>query len=999
VTPEDVFRFVNVRPVQQASKDNVAKRFTTYGETDQKSPLHKVIEALPAEGAREAAVTLSAARLAVNDGIEQDLRAVIDAARASSREPTVAKARESVKKALGQLPDGFLKSDRGRRLKDVLWDRLYAHTLVPENNPEDREEILGGLRAMHFLDYLIRQEAGEAPLSRKELELVRATIPPAVVPAASDADETWREAYMKGVEEKLRAVHGQVVGLNVALVDLHNNEHVYRETLRRKVDELPPIGLVRSRTARLEGSVAIAPRREPELSTGASAPVGADGPVLNAEEQFVVVPARVPWIFDTFGETNLSGTTKETLAARRAGLQEREFPQVVAALEGEKHALVAGLLAVLPRGALQRIRATPEFTELVADVALDYPLEVLEPELPAPGTAAARGITPLGVGDLLVVRQDVRRYEPGELAHVENVLKSETKKRRHSRLRETEDTVVTEVERTEESEKDLQTTERFELQKESQKTIESQMSLDAGLAVTASYGPVSVTAHADFALSQSSSEAARTASTFAKQVTEQSVARIRQRTREERTRRTLERFEEVNEHGFENTGPAAANITGVYRWIDKYYRARLINYGRRMMIEFIVPEPAAFYLAVQGGQPLKGVTLEKPTEPQVWNRRLRPDDLTKWNYTSWVAKYSVQDVESYPDEVVRVSAAFAEAASDKKNSDYAKTSEKLVVPDGYECEDVYGQFGWMGDSGSAYFAECFIAGQSWGSVTASGLQGIIPISVKGWLRGFHVNVVALCRIKPETIAKWQAKMYEAIMNAYDRALADYNEQVAAAQIQSGVDIQGRNPDVNRRIEKDELRKGVMRLLTNDFAKTRVGGVWRFNEAFDAMQSNGTSGYPDFDVAEAIVEGRIIQFFEQAFEWNNMTYRFYPYFWGREARWGQTFPLADPDPLFVDFLRAGSARVVVPAHPAYDETLLHYMATDEIWNGGTPPTLHDPLYISLVDELKSDAGTDLDAATACEPGGDYPCLIDEWEVKLPTDLVYLEKDAKLPSFTP
>ena len=75
------------------------------------------------------------------------------------------------------------------------------------------------------------------------------------------------------------------------------------------------------------------------------------------------------------------------------------------------------------------------------------------------------------------------------------------------------------------------------------------------------------------------------------------------------------------------------------------------------------------------------------------------------------------------------------------------------------------------------------------------------------------------------------------------------------------------------------------MLTNDFAATRVGGAWRYDEKFDAMQANGSSGWPEFNVAEALTEGRIIQFFEQAFEWNNVTYLFYPYFWGREIECG------------------------------------------------------------------------------------------------------------------
>ncbi len=103
--------------------------------------------------------------------------------------------------------------------------------------------------------------------------------------------------------------------------------------------------------------------------------------------------------------------------------------------------------------------------------------------------------------------------------------------------------------------------------------------------------------------------------------------------------------------------------------------------------------------------------------------------------------------------------------------------------------------------------------------------------------------------------------------------------------------------------------------------------------------------------------------------------------------------------FRDFLRAGAARVIVPVHPSYSETVLHYLDTNEIWNGGDPPTLEDPLYISIVDELKSETGADVDAdLNACSVHSGYPCVVDEWEVKLPTTLVYLQPDAELPRFT-
>jgi hypothetical protein len=417
------------------------------------------------------------------------------------------------------------------------------------------------------------------------------------------------------------------------------------------------------------------------------------------------------------------------------------------------------------------------------------------------------------------------------------------------------------------------------------------------------------------------------------------------------------------------------------------------------MFEFTVPEPAAFYLFLESGRVPPGLTIEKPIEPMVSGRRLSPDDLEASNYRDFVAEYSVKGVEPYPADVIRVAAAFAEAPvpEPKRNIDYAKTSEKLAVPDGYNGYSLWGSFHFQGKPGR--FAKAMIGGEDWGVTAMTKLQGVIPISISGYLTAFQFNVGVVAVLKPEARAVWQQKTYDAIMTAYERRLSEYNEQLAAATIRAGVQIQGRNPEFNRKIERDELRKGVLRQLTNDFAETRVNGLWRFNEVFDAMQNFGTYGYPEFDVNEAGIEGRIIQFFEQAFEWNNMTYRFYPYFWGRKENWDEVFPLTDTDPRFIDFLRAGAARVIVPVHPAYDEAMLHYLATNEIWNGGAPPTLDDPLFVSIVDELRSDTGAGLDEKLqACSPGSGVPCQVNEWTVKLPTTLVYLQEDAKLPDYT-
>jgi hypothetical protein len=175
------------------------------------------------------------------------------------------------------------------------------------------------------------------------------------------------------------------------------------------------------------------------------------------------------------------------------------------------------------------------------------------------------------------------------------------------------------------------------------------------------------------------------------------------------------------------------------------------------------------------------------------------------------------------------------------------------------------------------------------------------------------------------------------------------------------------------IEATELKKHCLTLLTGE----------QYN-SFDAM-----SGVPpQIDPAEAAEEGSFIQFFEQAFEWEQLTYLFYPYFWGRKANWVKTSTTFDTDPLFTTFLQAGSARVVIPVHPAYNDAILYYVQTGAIWNGGEAPQLDDPLFIALHEELKAQQD---DLANAVPEG-------DPWDVTLPTTLVHLQESSELPDFT-
>jgi hypothetical protein len=190
-------------------------------------------------------------------------------------------------------------------------------------------------------------------------------------------------------------------------------------------------------------------------------------------------------------------------------------------------------------------------------------------------------ITPAGIGDLKVTKQQLVRYEAGEVAHIENVLARERRGREHRRLRQVEEILVREEEREEESRRDLQSTERFEIESESQRTIKSETDLQAGMELSGGFGPVNLSVYAKFASNEAKEESDTNSTKYAKEVVEKTVSRLLERVREERRTRTVEEVEETNTHGFRND--SADHVTGVYRWVDKLYRQKVVNYGKRLM--------------------------------------------------------------------------------------------------------------------------------------------------------------------------------------------------------------------------------------------------------------------------------------------------------------------------------------------------------------------------------------------------------------------------------
>lgn len=578
----------------------------------------------------------------------------------------------------------------------------------------------------------------------------------------------------------------------------------------------------------------------------------------------------------------------------------------------------------------------------------------------------------LFVGDLILTRRQLIRYQPGEVAHIENVLEGEERDREHTHTRKLEERTTMETERTTFEERDLQTTDRFSLEQASSSIISQQSQLQVGTSVTASYGPVSMSGDFGYSTSNSSTVANQSASSYAQEVTSRALNRVTERVREERTTIRIEEIVEWNAHSFKNpTGEGSGNISGVYTWVDKLYLARLLNYGKRMMMELHIPEPAAFYLYSMA-QAQKG-EFEPPMSLQ--SHQIHSfKDITQDNYATYAALYDVADITPPPAASIWVTKAFDKQMGTDEGFP-TMSDNSLEIPAGYYATVALVRVSKLMPN---YYVRGQIGVQQFETegnhyLTMNNEQGSVPVSfLKSWHSSFIANVEILCLRLPSLFDEWRIKTYNAIVQGYRTKLSDYENKVTAAAISSGVDISGNNPGINRDIVREEMKRSALETITGQ----------RF-EAFSAMRNNHNPfGYPQFLFGKAEEEGRYASFFEKAIEWDNMTWELYPYFYGRKPGWVDKMKMlseqADPD--FTHFLRAGMAKVLVPVRVPMTRAMLHFLDTGEVWAGEDAPLASDRA-ISIMDDL-SDV-QDIEQ-TPKEVG-------NPWVIKMPTSLVTLPTD--------
>jgi hypothetical protein len=572
------------------------------------------------------------------------------------------------------------------------------------------------------------------------------------------------------------------------------------------------------------------------------------------------------------------------------------------------------------------------------------------------------------IGDLELVRQRLKGYALGEVSRIENVMRGESVETTRRQLSRTSLSTSERTRADASSESDWSGTSSHRLDR----TTRS-LNLDFTIENSTKYGPPSdVTATETLKISPNTGkevhpqqEAIETAAGHARTVTSRSVARLARRVEWERASTTLDEREDTVVARLDGSGNER-NVRGIYRWVDKIYEAYVVNYGHRLMLEFTLAQPAAAFVHDQ--QLLCGRSLLRPQPPGLSSYTdISSTPGTQHYYAAFIDAYDAFDAPLPPagSRTLSISARVSTAGS----------CQEVAIPDGYQAIQATVSANWPGQGqapdlfglvGTHPFAfspkdRTHAAGGSTTVLKLSGETGNLPFSIALAPRPSALDAAKPQPLPPACVAsvditlaptpaalgEWQFGFYRAIQQAYRSRLREWLESVGAGETGDAA-----NPLAGRQAVQQTLGRRMRQVL------------WR--HAVD------TAGAAPRDQA------RYEQFFNQAFEWKEMSYSL-------GEGWGAGELAAADSPLSA-FIEADAVRVLLPVHPSSEQCIPYFIESGMLWDGDRRLVPAMAEAVDLVGDLKQ-----------CHGRHHEPVRSGCWQFRVPTTMTVIQQSEELPTF--
>lgn len=673
---------------------------------------------------------------------------------------------------------------------------------------------------------------------------------------------------------------------------------------------------------------------------------------------------------------------------------------------------VDGFLRELQRECLEgppHALSTPQGRQVVLDATVLLPdgMVPIEPacqDVPNSSGSGLGWVQALGVGDLRRVYQCLKGYDLGEVAQVVNLMEHERLELSARELTRSEET--TEARRTE----DLESVEQEErasssdLRTELEDVVAAEALCSQYNNLSQTYSATQVTLSGTWQGSESVKERSDHESrNFAEVLTRRAASRMAHTMTELRTRRHLREEERVDARDIDNR-QGSSRLVGIYRWLHKIYEVAVRDADKRLVLELEIADPAAdFLLHIRN---LHGVHLTRPEPPEHYQVSSW-EDVTPQNYLQLASLYRTE-VPPPPPAVISVYRNF--------QSQPPVFQAELEVPEGYgvttgmvqyllgdASDNLVGHVGpapvsypnnpptailgllqtpastsSSGGSGTCptladpftYLQVPFRPFQ--GSAPVDGIEGAtgkIPASLLSTATWFSATVTLTCNLPEDSdlMKAWQIRTYDALVAGYLRCLKLYEAEIRA---RIGAD----SAADKRRIERRQLQQRAFRIL------------WSRRAPAASPPAGGVP--PDPPTPPDPIPARYLEIFERAFSWEEMTYAFHawpppPEPCHPDPCWpGQALIYTGADGLFDSFLRARSARALVPVRPGSAAAVLFYLHFGLPWPGIPAEAPAAEPDMAVLADLKT------------PPEG---CGSSSWRLEIPTSMLMLQPGNDLPTF--
>ena len=529
-------------------------------------------------------------------------------------------------------------------------------------------------------------------------------------------------------------------------------------------------------------------------------------------------------------------------------------------------------------------------------------------------------------------------------------------------------------------------------------TSESKRNQQLGVSATlsGSYGFVTFSTSTSFTSALEASESKKQSVSEAKEVTSKASSRVTKERKVTIQSSTISGTSETSTRMIVNPSTTDGLRIDYFSMMRKW-RVRLLQYGVRQTYDIAIPAPGASLR-----EPLVSIAALNSQIESPYVFPVHVGDVTAATYRDLAATWGAA-VPEPPSPPYSLRIGGPTPGLDHEEGWHFQSID-LDVPDNYEVSDVLldAMLGNVDNDDPDHRAFLIFgygpprhdsAGNPTGdSLGQNGRASFVEdlTAMAGFLKGArgkqtiqyfiqNVNVAAvtfLVTFSPtaESEARWQTAAWQALHDAANDHHYASIQQLTAERDALIASLSSIDTLTLRREEREEIMRGVLEWLLGpsfEFMPDALAALYGSGSTPATISLTGNKlGVSDAQWATMFRYQEMIKFLHQAIEWENLLYFVYPYFWDLPSSWDFIRTLEHPDLERQQFLRAGSARVVLTVRPGFETSFAQFVDNGSF--GTVLPPGHP--YVTIGQEIAAYSQTNYPGVPPANPASSFRPLL-------------------------